>query len=119
MSVSIAIVGLFPTFIGIGLGMFCWGIGYSFVSGAQEAWLSDELGESRANKAFIKGAQWQMTGGVLSIIPSIALAGIKPYLPFFIAAVFYVLLMLFLLVLFTLWRPCSFLYHDRFRATGY
>ena len=98
MSVSIAIVGLFPTFIGIGLGMFCWGIGYSFVSGAQEAWLSDELGESRATKAFIKGAQWQMTGGVLSIIPSIALAGIKPYLPFFIAAVFYVLLMLFLLV---------------------
>ena len=54
MSVSIAIVGLSPTFAGIGLGMFSWGIGYSFISGAQEAWLSDEVGETKANKAFIK-----------------------------------------------------------------
>ena len=98
MSVSIAIVGLSPTFAGIGLGMFSWGIGYSFISGAQEAWLSDEVGETKANKAFIKGAQWQMTGGVLSIIPSIILAGIKPHLPFITAAVLYVLLMFLLLV---------------------
>ena len=98
MSASIAIVGLSPTFTGIGLGMFSWGLGYSFISGAQEAWLSDEVGETKANKTFIKAAQWQMTGGVLSIIPSIILAGINPHLPFITAAVFYALLMLFLLV---------------------
>jgi len=98
MSASIAIVGLSPTFTGIGLGMFSWGIGYSFISGAQEAWLSDEVGETKANKAFIKAAQWQMTGGVFSIIPSIILAGINPHLPFITAAVFYALLMVFLSV---------------------
>ena len=97
MSASIAIVGLSPTFTGIGLGMFSWGIGYSFISGAQEAWLSDEIGETKANKAFIKAAQWQMAGGVLSIIPSIVLAGINPRLPFITAAFFYASLMFFLL----------------------
>ena len=98
MSASIAIVGLSPTFTGIGLGMFSWGIGYSFISGAQEAWLSDEIGEAKANKAFIKGAQWQMAGGILSIIPSIVLAGINPRLPFITAAFFYASLMVFLLL---------------------
>ena len=98
MSASIATVGLSPTFTGIGLGMFSWGIGYSFISGAQEAWLSDEIGEAKANKAFIKGAQWQMAGGILSIIPSIVLAGINPRLPFITAAFFYASLMVFLLL---------------------
>ena len=98
MSVSIAIVGLSPTFTGIGLGMFSWGIGYSFISGAQEAWLSDEIGETKANKTFIKAAQWQMAGGVLSIIPSIVLAGINPRLPFITASFLYASLMVFLLL---------------------
>ncbi|MCB0009838.1 MAG: hypothetical protein KDE04_25410, partial [Anaerolineales bacterium] len=35
--------GLFPTFIVIFLAQAVWGLGYTFISGAQDAWLADEI----------------------------------------------------------------------------
>ncbi len=49
--------GSFPIFAIILLGQLVWGIGYTFTSGATQAWISDEIGETAANRAFIRSTQ--------------------------------------------------------------
>ena len=49
--------GSFPIFGIILLGQLVWGIGYTFTSGATQAWISDEIGETAANRAFLRSTQ--------------------------------------------------------------
>jgi MFS transporter, DHA3 family, tetracycline resistance protein len=44
-----------------------WGFGYTFQSGAYEAWLADEVGEERLTRALLRGAQAGNLGGLLGI----------------------------------------------------
>ena len=68
------IEGLFPFFITVLLAQVVWGIGYTFTSGSQQAWIADEIGEERASLAFIRGAKAGNLGQVVAIPLSI-LAG--------------------------------------------
>jgi len=52
MGLAFIVEGLFPFFAPIVLAQVLWGIGYTFTSGATQAWLSDEIGEENANRAF-------------------------------------------------------------------
>ncbi len=45
--------GSLPIFWTIVLAQVVWGLGYTFTSGATEAWISDEIGEAAAGKAFL------------------------------------------------------------------
>jgi MFS transporter, DHA3 family, tetracycline resistance protein len=45
MGVGFLIEGLFPFFLPIILAQVVWGLGYTFTSGATQAWISDEVGE--------------------------------------------------------------------------
>ena len=65
MGVGFLIEGLFPAFIPILLAQVIWGLGYTFTSGATQAWISDEIGEEKANKLFIRATQ---VGLVASLI---------------------------------------------------
>lgn len=56
--------GLFPIFLPILLAQVLWGLGYTFTSGATQAWISDEIGEERANKAFLRANQVGLAGGL-------------------------------------------------------
>ncbi|NLY31403.1 MAG: MFS transporter [Firmicutes bacterium] len=47
--------GLFPNFLFIFLSQVVWGIGYTFTSGADEAWITDELGGRGLEKDFSEG----------------------------------------------------------------
>ena len=51
------LLGLFPRFDIILLSQVIWGIGSTFISGANQAWISDEIGEKRANRSFIVASQ--------------------------------------------------------------
>ncbi|GAE47968.1 tetracycline resistance protein [Mesobacillus boroniphilus JCM 21738] len=44
-----------------------WGIGYTFTSGAHQAWIADEIGEDRASEAFVNGAKAGKLGEVIAI----------------------------------------------------
>jgi len=66
--------GLFANFYAVLLAQVLWGIGATFVSGAQEAWCADEIGEEQVGKAFILGAQISQVASLLSIPLSIGLA---------------------------------------------
>lgn len=57
MGAGFLVEGLFPAFIPILLAQVIWGLGYTFTSGATQAWISDEIGEDDANKLFIRATQ--------------------------------------------------------------
>jgi MFS transporter, DHA3 family, tetracycline resistance protein len=49
--------GSFPSFISILFAQVIWGLGYTFTSGATQAWISDEIGEAAAGRAFLRASQ--------------------------------------------------------------
>lgn len=58
-----------------------WGIGYTFISGAQDAWLADELGEEHLTNAYLRGTQVAQAAALAGIIVNVALASIQLNFP--------------------------------------
>ena len=54
MGLGFLIEGFFPSFLPILIAQVIWGLGYTFTSGAEEAWISDEIGEEKANRLFLR-----------------------------------------------------------------
>src|SRR3989339_1336613 len=77
IGLGFTVEGLFPTFIAILIAQVIWGIGFTFVSGAREAWIADEIGEDKAGRAFSKGSQMSLIGSFIGIAISMALANIN------------------------------------------
>src|SRR5690554_4277442 len=50
--------GAFPVLATILLAQVVWGIGYTFTSGAEQAWIADELGEAGIGRVYMRGAQF-------------------------------------------------------------
>ncbi|QFG00941.1 MFS transporter [Psychrobacillus glaciei] len=76
--------GLFPYFIPVLLAQVAWGIGYTFTSGSQQAWIADEIGEERASLAFIRGAKAGNLGQIIAIPLSIFIGYFMISLPIII-----------------------------------
>jgi DHA3 family tetracycline resistance protein-like MFS transporter len=57
MGLGFLIEGFFPAFLPILLAQAVWGLGYTFTSGATQAWITDEVGEEDANILFLRGTQ--------------------------------------------------------------
>ncbi|MDE3228516.1 MAG: MFS transporter [Chloroflexota bacterium] len=66
--------GLISRFGPILLAQVLWGAGYTFISGAEEAWISDEVGVERANRGFLRAQQVGMVAGLVGVGGSVALA---------------------------------------------
>ncbi len=89
VGLGFAIEGLFPVFTSILIAQVVLGIGFTFVSGAREAWVADEIGESEAGKAFFKGSQMGLIGSFIGIAISMALANINIRLPIVLGGMLY------------------------------
>lgn len=71
------ILGAFPLFWTILLSQVVWGAGYTFTSGARQAWLSDELGDDdETSRTFVRGARFELAGSLVGIGISVALASV-------------------------------------------
>jgi DHA3 family tetracycline resistance protein-like MFS transporter len=81
MGLGFIIEGLFPYFGTILLASGLWGLGYTFTSGATQAWLSDEIGEDNANRAFLRANQFDLAGALLGMLIAIPLGNIAVNLP--------------------------------------
>jgi DHA3 family tetracycline resistance protein-like MFS transporter len=57
MGLGFLVEGFFPAFLPILLAQVLWGLGYTFTSGAEQAWISDEIGEEGANRLFLRAAR--------------------------------------------------------------
>ncbi|MBU0494724.1 MAG: MFS transporter [Chloroflexi bacterium] len=74
MGLGFMLEGSLPIFWTIALAQGFWGLGYTFTSGATQAWIADEVGEDRAGPAFLRGSQAGQLGGLVGIPISVALA---------------------------------------------
>lgn len=86
------IEGAVPAFWAVALAQVVWGIGYTFTSGATEAWVADEVGEEAAGDAYLRGAQAGQVGGLLGIPLSAALGGAAIRVPILVGGAMMVLL---------------------------
>ena len=57
MGLGFLVEGFFPAFLPILLAQVIWGLGFTFTSGAIQAWITDEVGEEDANRLFLRGTQ--------------------------------------------------------------
>jgi DHA3 family tetracycline resistance protein-like MFS transporter len=76
-----ALEGAVPRFGVILLAQVLWGLGYCFISGAQEAWITDEIGTDDAPRVFVRASQIGQACGLVGIAGSVALASIRLNLP--------------------------------------
>ena len=68
VGLAMLVEGVFPSFLPILLAQVILGLGYTFTSGANEAWLSDEIGEDRANRAFLTAKRYDLYGNLTGIL---------------------------------------------------
>ena len=67
MGLGFMVEGFFPAFLPILVAQVLWGLGYTFTSGATQAWISDEIGEETANKLFLRATRvglWASLAGM-------------------------------------------------------
>lgn len=88
-------IALFGTIL---LAQVIWGLGATFMSGALEAWIADEVGEARAGQAFLRGTQAGEVGGLVGIVASVALGSVAVNVPIVVGGALYLVLGLFLAV---------------------
>jgi len=69
--------GSFPLFSAIILAEVVRGIGETFLSGASQAWLADEVGNERVAGLFLRGAQVQRVCSLAGIAVGVGLASIQ------------------------------------------
>jgi len=49
-----------------------WGLSYTFTSGAEQAWITDEVGVDRVGMIFLRAARWGQAGSVLGLLVQVA-----------------------------------------------
>jgi MFS transporter, DHA3 family, tetracycline resistance protein len=57
-----------PSFIVILAAQVFWGVGYTFTSGAEQAWITDEIGAAKAALVFVRATQVGLAGTISGIL---------------------------------------------------
>jgi DHA3 family tetracycline resistance protein-like MFS transporter len=96
MGAGFIVQGALPFFWAVLLAQLLWGLGYTFTSGATQAWVADELGEEEAGPAFMRGTQFARIGGLAGIPISLATGILGVQAPIIIGGALMVGLALFL-----------------------
>lgn len=90
--------GAFPVLLTILLAQVVWGIGATFLSGAEQAWIADEMGEEGIGRVFMRGAQFGQAGALIGIAASVAIASYRLNLALIASGALFVVLGIFLLL---------------------
>jgi DHA3 family tetracycline resistance protein-like MFS transporter len=98
LGVGCLITGSVPLFVAILIAETIRGVGETFVDGAREAWIADEVGEERLAHIFTRAAQVRQLVSPAAIVASVALASIDLRLPVIAAGVLHLGLVGFLIV---------------------
>jgi DHA3 family tetracycline resistance protein-like MFS transporter len=88
--------GLFPSFWPIVVAQVIWGIGVTFVDGADSAWITEEVGSERAANLFVRGGQLGSIGSLVGIFIGSLLASLQLSLPIVIGGALFVMLAVWL-----------------------
>ena len=81
LGAGIGLEGFVPSFAAVLLGQVISGIGYTFTSGATEAWVADEVGEEHLGRVFMRSGQVGQAGGLLGVIGGVVFGSISLNIP--------------------------------------
>jgi DHA3 family tetracycline resistance protein-like MFS transporter len=87
MGLAFVLVGAFADVWPILLGYAIWGLGWTFTSGAMDAWLADEVGEQRLTGIYLRGAQVSRGFSILGMLTSVGLALVDLRLPILLGGI--------------------------------
>ncbi|WP_409300977.1 MFS transporter [Peribacillus sp. SCS-155] len=88
--------GAVSLFAGILIAEIIRGFGETFISGAAEAWVTDELGDQHIGPVFLSAARYNQAAAAFGILTSVGLASIALHLPYIAGGVVYLSLAIFL-----------------------
>ncbi|WP_157663683.1 MFS transporter [Sutcliffiella horikoshii] len=98
LSNSSVAVGVLSAFVLLLFAEFIRGIGETFLSGAEQAWLTDEVEEEEVAKIFVRTNQLRLIASLVGIIISVVLASVALNLPYLAGGALYILLGVFLCI---------------------
>lgn len=84
-------------FIWIFLAQLIWGFGYTFISGALDAWVSDETHNKDIEQTYIKANTISKIMNIFGIIGALGFGIIDIRLPMFLSAILYILMSIVLI----------------------
>lgn len=87
MGSGFALEGLVPTFAAVLAAQAVWGVGYTCISGALEAWIADEAPERDLGRVYLRGGQADYLGSLVGVAGSTALATVALGLPLVVGGV--------------------------------
>jgi DHA3 family tetracycline resistance protein-like MFS transporter len=99
IGLGIGLEGVIPTFAAVMLGQIISGIGYTFISGATEAWIADEVGEEHLPNVFMRSSQVGQAAGMAGVIASVIIGSFQIGLPIILGGSLMMALALLLWVL--------------------
>jgi MFS family permease len=76
MGLGLVLAGLVAEVWAVWAGWAIWGLGYTFTSGAEQAWITDEVGSERVGRIFARAHQFGYVGGLVGIGASVAIASV-------------------------------------------
>ena len=85
MGLGFVLESLTLSFAGILLAQVVWGLGATFVSGAESAWIADEVGADRVGPIYLRGTQAAQGGTLAGIGVGAALGSMDLSLPLLVA----------------------------------
>lgn len=107
------IMGLAPVLPAFGwmlISQMLYGIGWTFFSGSDTAWIVDELEEGQTGQLFMRSKMFGLSASLLGIGVSVGLSVLAPNLPFLAGGAIYFLLGL---ILFRYMRETGFTRRER------
>jgi DHA3 family tetracycline resistance protein-like MFS transporter len=88
--------GSIPLFTSILIAQVIWGIGATLFTGAEDAWITDEVGEEPAGRLFLRASQIAQVAAFTGIFIGVGLASIRLNLPLLIGGGLFALLGVYL-----------------------
>lgn len=99
MGLGFIVEGLLPAFLPILLAQVLWGLGYTFTSGATQAWVTDEIGEEPANKLLLRANRVSLYASLLGMVMAILIGSRYVGMPILVGAVGVILIGVALMVI--------------------
>lgn len=96
LGLGILIEGLFPLFSMLILSQLVAGLGWTFISGAYSAWITDEVGSDKVGALFLRADQLDNLGALLAIPLAVLLANINLASPYLVSGAILVSMALFM-----------------------
>src|SRR4051812_6886272 len=81
MGAATVFVGSVPEAWAVIAGWSIWGFGYTFTSGAADAWLADEIGADNVRPVYLRSAQISRVVALVAIAVSVGLGLVTLWLP--------------------------------------